>query len=191
MLVDNFDLILPFAPAVDDGDTFIYTELLDRSKRAGNNGRRLLKTFHHRSQKELTEQMPDIRRYCDMLKVRACTRLAPRSAKKVGKEMGRLVMQAITDENWWGLKSQYGSACGRTSPNEKLWLFDVDVIGEQSEALRGWLAADGLLVAIIPSKKGQHFIAKPHRPDLYLWDATTISLHKDNPTNLYIPHDAP
>lgn len=35
MTVDNFAHVLPFAPSTDDGDSFIYTELLDRTKRVG------------------------------------------------------------------------------------------------------------------------------------------------------------
>ena len=194
MSLDNSLFIAPFAPEKADGDTFIYTEMLDRGKKKGNNGHRLVKTFYHRSQKEFWDQWPSIKKLCDLTLTRACTRVAPRSYKKVGKEFCRLVVETALTENWAGMKSLYNRACGIAKPNQKLFLFDVDVIGETSEALRVHIEAEGNMVAIIPSKKGQHFITKPFNTvDLKKkWgvDDKIISLHRDNPTNLYVPEGA-
>ncbi len=203
--LDNSKLIAPFAPEKDDGDTFIYTEMLDRTARKGNNSQRLLKTFYHRSREEFFEQWPTIQKLCDMSQVRAYTRLAPRSYKKVGKEHARLVMECVLTENWAGMKSQYNRACGTVSPNEKLWLYDVDEITPLTTEFGAWLAGDplgvgktiDLFVAEIPSRKGLHYIARPFNPlDLpmkfraLLEPGGPMSLHKDNPTNLYIPEGA-
>lgn len=78
-MLDNSTLVAPFCPPSDDGDTFIYTEMLDRGKKKGNNGHRLLKTFYHRSVEEFWEQVPVIKKLCDLAGIRACTRLAPKS----------------------------------------------------------------------------------------------------------------
>jgi hypothetical protein len=189
-MLDNSALIAPFCPAVADGDTFIYTEMLDRGKRKGNNGHRLVKTFYHRSVEEFWEQWPTIRSLCDLAQVRACTRLAPRSYAKVGRLFTRMVVEASLTDNWAGMKSLYNRACGTVAPNSKLWLFDVDEVNEFSEQLRADLAAGGHLVAVIPSTKGQHFIARPHRALEYAQSVNAITIHKDNPTNLYIPDGA-
>lgn len=197
MTVDNSKLVAPFCPPVADGDSFVYTEMLDRGQKKGNNGQRLVKSFYHRSVDEFWEQWPSIMKLCDLAKVRACTRLAPRSAKKVAKECARKTLQCVLDENWWGVKSQFNSACGLVSPNEKLWLFDVDAIDERTEKFHQLLVEAGHLRARIPSKKGEHLIATPF--DTREWvgkraDGWTtwgeISLHRDNPTNLYIPDGA-
>lgn len=198
MTLDNSALIAPFCPAVADGDTFIYTEMLDRGRKKGNNGHRLVKTFYHRSVEEFWEQWPMIQRLCDLSLVRACTRLAPRSYKKVGATFTRAVVEASLTDNWAGMKSLYNSACGKTSPNKKLWLFDVDKIDDQTETLAGFLANDDLLHARIPSKKGEHLITDPFDTRRYGHvdnDGSfpifgEVSLHKDNPTNLYIPNGA-
>lgn len=223
-MLDNSELILPFVPQRDDGDTFIYTELLDRSKQQGNNGFRMLRTYYHRSQDEFREQMPEIRRMCEDNKVRAYTRLAPRSWKKVGKLHCELVVEASLTDNWIAHKALYHRACGTVTPNEKLWLWDVDEISPISERFGVWLQQHAaprgtgkrpLLRAIIPSKKGVHYISDPfdvrrlvdgmpgsmdlrgvalkHSADgdvVADLDAHQISLHKDNPTNLYIPQSA-
>lgn len=196
-MLDNSTLIAPFVPDTDDGDTFIYTEMLDRGQKKGNNGNRLVKTFYHRSKEEFWEQLPTIKQLCDMTKTRACTRLAPKSYQKVGKRLGVMTMEAIVAENWAGMKSLYNRACGITPPNEKLWLFDVDVVQQNTLEFGKRAKEAGHWVATIPSKKGLHYIAKPFDTRIIdewmrdlLLTASEISLHKDNPTNLYIPDEA-
>ena len=197
MAIDNLKIIATFMPEKDDGDTFCYTEMLDRGKKKGNNGHRLLKTFYHRSREEFWEQVPVIQKLCDMSLVRACTRLAPRSYKKVGREFTRLVVETAMSENWAGMKSLYNRACGITSPISKLWLFDVDKIDDDSNYFVHCLNEKNLIIARIPSKKGEHLITAPFDLRLYNNDAGCLAarfgevqLHKDNPTNLYIPDGA-
>ncbi len=203
-MLDNSELILPFVPEVDDGDTFVYTEMLDRGQRKGNNGNRLLKTFYHRSRGEFREQVPVIMKLCDLARVRACTRLAPRSYRSVGRAFTRLAVDTAMSENWAGMKSLYNRACGTTGPIRKLWLIDIDDPADPVvPGIRESLRAQGLLAGELPSKKGLHLITTPfHRvtvppgvltrmpdhPTVYV--PSGIDVHKDNPTNLYIPDGA-
>lgn len=189
MNLDNNQLIRPFVPKTDDGDTFIYTELLDRSKSKGNNVNRLVKSFHHRSQEEFDEQMPAIRSLCELSGARAYTRLAPRSYEKVGKVHVQLVVDAAMSGNWHTMKALYSRALGTVTPNVKYWLFDVDVINAETTELEGHLKLAGHWVATIPSRKGLHYIVKPF--DMRsCYTPKDVQLHKDNPTNLYIPDGA-
>lgn len=197
-MLDNSELIAPFCPAQPDGDTFIYTEMLDRARQKGNNGHRLVKTFYHRSVNEFREQWPTIRQLCDLAQVRACTRLAPRSYAKVGRLFTRMVVEASLTDNWAGMKSLYNRACGTAAPNRKLWLLDVDAIDEGTNRLADTLAARGVLRGRIPSKKGEHLICDPFDArelggvsgDGSMAQHGAVSLHRDNPTNLYIPEGA-
>lgn len=197
-MLDNSDLVIKFCPETDDGDTFIYTEMLDRGKKKGNNGHRLLKTFYHRSKEEFLEQVPTIKKLCDIAQIRACTRLAPRSYKRVGVILTKMTVEAALTDNWQGMKSLYNRACGITSPNQKMWLFDVDAVNEFTLEFEIRLKSDGNHLATIPSKKGLHYITKPfdtrivekYYRELLITESLEISLHKDNPTNLYIPDGA-
>lgn len=190
MTIDNSELIAPFMPEADDGDTFLYTELLDRRQKTGTSNRaRLTRTFFHRSRAEFLEQMPRIRHTCEMLGVRAYTRLSPRSFKKVGRLCIEMSLQHAFEGNWRSMRHAYASACGRVVPNVKLWLYDVDEPGEDAERLRAALEKHQFLVAVIPSRKGQHLIARPH-DTRDVGDLCYASLHKDNPTNLYIHETA-
>lgn len=196
-MIDNSAIIATFCPATNNGDTFIYTEMLDRSKRKGNNGQRLLKTFYHRSVEEFWEQWPTIRKLCDIAGVRACTRLSPRSYRKVGATFTKLVVEAALTDNFAGMKSLYNRACGITAPNEKLWLWDVDEVNEEANTLYRELREIGVFVAKVPSRRAWHLITRPFDvrnigrqmpDDGYV--LPNVQLHKDNPTNLYIPDEA-
>jgi hypothetical protein len=201
LALDNSQLVALFVPEQDDGDTFIYTEMLDRGKRKGNNGHRLVKTFYHRSREEFWDQMPTIKALCDMTLTRAYTRLAPKSYERVAAQHLKMVVEAYVAKNYAGFKSLYNRACGITSPNTKLWLFDVDVINDKTIAFANRLEREGHHISTIPSKKGLHHICKPFDTRIIeLWyrelglnttvGVEEISLHKDNPTNLYIPDGA-
>lgn len=199
-MLDNSTLVAAFCPVKDDGDTFIYTEMLDRGSKKGNNSHRLLKTFYHRSIDEFWEQVPVIKKLCDIAQIRACTRLAPKSYERVGVVYTKMVVEAALTKNWAGMKSLYNRACGISSPNKKIWLLDVDVINKWSAELGNKIEVAGNMLAIIPSKKGLHYIVKPfdtrilegyiHELGLNLGGVDEVSLHKDNPTNLYIPEGA-
>jgi hypothetical protein len=41
-MLDNSEIVRNFVPEHDDGDTYVYSELLDRSKTKGNNGFRIV-----------------------------------------------------------------------------------------------------------------------------------------------------
>lgn len=205
MSLDNSALVRPFIPPTFDGDTFCYTELLDRGKRKGNNGFRILKTYFHRSREEFDTQLPHMQRLCDLTKVRAYTRLAQRSYKKVAKEFVRLVVETYTTENFSGMKTLYARACGIVSPNVKMWMLDIDEKTFTTNVLKERLRNDGHLLAVIPSRKGEHFIIRAfdaraytqpgilneHNQPIQGWESWgQVSLHKDNGTNLYIPDEA-
>lgn len=196
MALDNSIPVAAFCPK-EDGDSFIYTELLDRSKQKGNNSNRRFKAYYHRSADEFWEQWPDIKNVCDQLQIRAYTRLQRRSFKKVGKEFVKAVVEAGLTDNFAGMKTLYAHVCGTVPPVEKLWLFDVDVIKDSTKQFGKRLEEEGHLIATIPSRKGLHYISKPfdtrqiewwcHEFAIYADEMTT---HKDNPTNLYIPDGA-
>lgn len=202
-MINNYEIIKRFMPGEVAGplagDAFLYTELLDRTKRVGNNGVRVVKAFYHRSLLDFDRHMAQMIALCDALKVRAYTRLSPRSFKQVGVVFTKMVVEAALTNNHAGMKSLYARACGTTA-HQKTWLFDVDAISDASNLFGNWLAARELLMGIVPSKKGLHYITRAF--DLRNWNAEQspsaltllgvpdVSLHKDNATNLYIPDEA-
>lgn len=189
--VDNSELLSGFLSAEDDGDTFWYTELLDRSHTKGSNKFRTLKTFFYSSRAGFWSKWPVIRELCEQTGTRAYTRLSPRSYSKVGKLLTTSAVAASLDGHFKGMKSLYASACGKVVPNVKYWLYDVDVKAFPAGRLETWLKDQNLLVEVVPSRQGYHLIVKPFDVSrLKLQLPISITLHKDNPTNLYIPENA-
>lgn len=187
--VNNFHLCAPFVPEVFDGDTFLYTELLDRSKRSGNNKGRIVRTYWHRTRADFLERAPDIIKLCDFTGARAYMRLTPRSFKMVGKEFAKIMLDQVLTENWEGMRHGYNRACGTTRiPTAKTWMWDID--HKFSDVLTEAVVAHPAYLVTIPSRKGRHLITRP-------FDVRELDVHypkdicqKDNPTNLYIPEGA-
>lgn len=209
-MLDNSHLVAQYIAEEYDGDRFWYTEMLDRSKTKGNNGQRLMKTFYHRHRQEFWDQWEMIKRVCDMSQVRAMTRLAPRSYKAVAHTHSRLVLESLIAGNHEGVKTLYQKACGTTPPLRKVWIWDIDVINEKTRCFEDALtkftdhSGEKVFLGTIPSKKGLHHLTRPFNAQIasdYMRiclgiegglkpNGEMISLHKDNPTNLYIPDSA-
>lgn len=184
-MINNFKRLEHFVPEEFDGDTFYYTEILDRSKKAGNNKGRRLRTFYHRTRAEFNEQMPQIIQMCEYFKARAYFRPSSRSFKRVGQEFAKNMLYASFSENWEGMRHGYSSVCGKTRLG-KVWLFDFDEFGETPLATYLLTFQDGF---IVPSKKGYHILTKPFDRRIAEAFKEDVSIHTDNPTNLYIPED--
>ena len=186
--VDNFEKVAAFLPEREPQDgLFWYTELIWREKgQKRSNRHRILRMFQHETRIELELQMPAIRELCDQTGVRAYTRLSPRLHEQVGKEVARRAVDVALDGRWHELQRLYASVCGTTPYRPmQLWLFDVDVpVLTPFHSLEQELLQRDALVTVIPSKSGYHIIVKPHQVN---YDLMGISVHKDNPTNLYIP----
>lgn len=196
MSVDNSEIIRRFVPEIDDNDTYVYTELLDRRKTKGNNGFRLVKTFFHTSREAFDIQFPAIKHLCDSYSCRAYTRLSPRSFKKTAGVFLKMVAEGFVAENFNGMKSFYSKACGNVAPITKYWMLDIDTeITEQMQEYKDAVVRGGgksiaaNFVCEIPSKTGTHWIITPYNHEVY----TTpfgMDLKKDANTNLYIPENA-
>jgi hypothetical protein len=188
--IDNRELVAPFVPEVFDGDTFLYTEILDRRKRSGNNRGRRLREFIHRDRASFIEQGEQIVAMCEFFEARAYTRLSQRSFRLVGIAYVKTIVEQALTGNWEGMRHAYAKALGTTPGKERLWLFDADS-PEQIEACRRFVPIDELLCTI-PSRKGLHFITRPFdmRGVAEQLAPFGIELHKENPTNLYIPEGA-
>jgi hypothetical protein len=191
--VDNREAVSLFIDERYDGDTFWYTELLDRTTN-GSSRFKMLRSFEHNDRAEFLSQCDTIAELCERNGVRAYTRLSPRSRKQVAHHLLRAITDQVLDGHYDALWHMYGSACGKTSIHgRKVWLVDIDreedgTLPKEYKDIRFQLEFTKNFLAWIPSKNGGHLICKPHDPrQLTLGRA---ALHKNNPTNLYIPESA-
>ena len=74
----------------------------------------------------------------------------------------------------------------------KKWILDVDNVDEISPIMMSYIdnkcePVGSKCLTIIKSKSGFHLITKPFNVDTFTKHYYNIEIHKDNPTNLYIP----
>ena len=194
-MVNNIKLVLPFL-VFEFKDDFYYLQILQRKKenpQLGSNSR-VIKNYYITSQEYLLERYDEIMKLCEVFNARASIRLNKRSFEKVGFKAMTNLANTMMNKEYSFLKSSYDRACGLGhNDSEKKWILDID--GEVSYG-RLMLMEDVInraqpegknTIVYIPSKSGLHLITKPF--DLREFGSLypEIEVHKDNPTNLYIP----
>ena len=208
MTQDNSTLIRSFL-RFDSDDQFYIVQVMRRKKDNPDAFKsiHIIKEFYIKSIEQYDRVLPDMIKYAEMFNARVTIRLNRRSFKKTAHKMLKEIADKMESGQYESLKNAFSSSAGKfhDEPN-KTWILDFDK--EDNEA--GILMADILdhinnycqpdmngnskLVAYIPSATGSHLIVTPFNPngsekgrksfrELY----PTIEIHKDNPTNIYIP----
>ena len=100
--------------------------------------------------------------------------------------------ETLLSEDYSNVKRLYDNSCGKHhSDKDKTWIIDIDELGYDSTEMEEYI--DGLqpldtykIVSKIPSLNGYHIITRPFNLQEFKnkYDA---DVHKDNPTNLFIP----
>lgn len=193
-MVDNINLVLPLL-SFESSDEFYYLQILQRKKEnpdLGSNSR-VIKNYYITSKEYLIERYDEIKKLCEVFNARASIRLNKRSFEKVGFKTMVNVANTMSNREYSFLKNSYDRACGlgHNDPNKK-WILDLDGIKKVSPLMMEFI--DNIIeptgskcYGIIPSKSGVHLITKPFNLLEFSKKYPEVDVHKDNPTNLYIP----
>ncbi len=194
-MVDNIKLILPLL-TFNCKDDFYYLQILQRKKenpQLGSNSR-VIKNYYITSEDYLINRYDEIIELCKVFNARAMIRLNKRSFEKVGYKTMVNLSNTIMNKEFSFLSKSYDRACGLGHNDlNKTWILDIDFKDcnevEVSKALNFTVPYE--LIVKLPSKNGVHFITKPFRLDTFIIyckkNEINVEIHKDNPTNLYIP----
>lgn len=192
MPIDNIDKILPFLN-FESEDDFYYLQILQRKKensQLGSNSR-VIRNYYIKSTQYLLNRYDEIKKLCDVFNARAMIRLNKRSFEKVGFKAMTNLANTMMNREYSFLNKSYDRACGLGhNDSEKKWILDIDFklkpewLESMREQLNSYEPVGEKIIEIIPSKNGCHIISKPC--DLRNFNQS-IEVHKDNPTNLYIP----
>jgi hypothetical protein len=140
----------------------------------------------------LLDRYEEIKSLCNLFNARASIRLNRRSFEKVGFKSLENVANTMQNKEYKHLMKSYDRACGLLN-NEKVkkWILDVDCKDKNIIKITGFIAniepTGNKVLEIIPSKNGFHIITKPFNLETFKKKYLDIEVHKDNPTNLYIP----
>lgn len=196
-MVNNLKQLLPLLEfnSVDD---FYYLQILQRKKEnpeLGSNSR-VIKNYYIRSKEHLQKHYTEIQNICEMFNARASLRLNRRSFTKVAFKALVNVANTIHNGEYKFVGKSYDRACGdgHNEPKKsKKWIIDVDdtsqvylsILTSQIQELQE--DTGYRIITIVPSLSGYHIITNPFNTSVFKELHPNIDIHKDNPTNLYIP----
>lgn len=197
-MIDNLELLLPFIDPQSDDD-FYYLQILQRKKENElmTSNSRVIKNYYIRSPQYLLDRYEEIKKLCNLFNARASLRLNKRSFEKVGFKTMVNLANTMSNKEYQFLPKSYDRAVGANHNDaKKKWILDIDdrVLPDLDrrfimDQLKSFDPIGGKLLAHIPSKTGIHIITTPFNVKQAedLLKNYQIEVHKDNPTNLYIP----
>jgi hypothetical protein len=204
-MIDNLELVLPHL-SFKSSDDFYYVQILQRKKEnpeLGSNSR-VIKNYYITSEGHLFKRYDEMKKLCEVFNARASIRLNKRSFEKVGFKALTNLANTMANKEYSFLKASYDRACGlgHNDPN-KTWIVDVDTedviwLDQIVKAIAPCEPLGEKILTKIPSKSGLHLITKPFNIQSfqenlekemlpYQIPVSKLDIHKDNPTNLYIP----
>lgn len=194
MKIDNLEYIVPFL-RFESEDDFYYLQILQRKKenpKLGSNSR-IIKNYYIRSIDYLLKHYAEIKTLCEVFNARASIRLNKRSYYKTSFKTIENVANNMSNKDFMNISKSYDRACGLGhNDKNKKWILDIDGCTEVSPLMLAYIDNDiepkeSKVYSIIPSKTGFHVITKPFNLEEFSKKYPEVEIHKDNPTNLYIP----
>ena len=164
-----------------------------RNKLLDSNSR-VIKNYYIRNLKYLEDYYDEIKSLCNLFNARAMLRLNKRSYRKVAFKAMVNMANTISNADWHNIHKAYDRAIGN-GHNEKiaLWILDVDEeydedkFNETKNLISASRPSGDKIEAILPTKQGYHLITRGFDTREFREKFDDVSIHKDNPINLYIP----
>jgi len=200
-MIDNFEQIKKLL-TFNSEDEFYFVQILQRKKdnpgniNGSNNSSRLIKAYYITSLEQLDRDKEEMIFFATHFNARIGINLNKRSFYKTAFNTLKHIAEQMHNKEFKQVKRAYNTSCGvHNGIEDKIWLLDFDYIPTNPDwyiDIRGILY--GLqpigvdkIIDFIPSKHGVHVITKGFEVPKFLEIYPDISIHKNNPTNLYIP----
>lgn len=195
--VNNLDKILKFL-VFEDSNDFYYLQILQRKKenpQLGSNSR-VIKNYYITSEKYLLDRWEEIVALCEHFNARASLRLNRRNYEKVAYKAMINMANSMGNREFSFIKKSYDRAvgAGNVEPRAtKSWILDWDGEFDKTDEINvitliNQCKPEGdKVTALIPSKSGMHIITTPFDSREFSVAYPEVEIHKDNPTNIYIP----
>lgn len=205
MSVNNFKQIRELLE-FRSNDDFYFLQILQRKKdhkdgqkvNGTNNNSRLVKAYFIKSLEQLDFLEGEIIKLCELFNARAGINLNRRSFEKMALQHLKKVTDQIINKDFNKAHRAYNTVTGAFShESDKKWIIDLDGEEENTadfiygieETIKGLYpnVGESKTICRIPSKSGSHLITKPFNLAKFKSQYPDTEIHKNNPTNLYIP----
>ena len=195
-MVNNFELIKPLL-IFDNDDLFYHAQIIKRKKENPELGSNNLSVKHYyiKSLSQFERQFSEMQALAKYSNARACINLNRRSFEKLAFLCLKKVTDQILNKDFANVQKAFSRVAGQysTDPHKK-WILDIDQKNYSTEEfllLTNTLSSvKANIIATLPTKNGEHWITSPFNIQAFqtLYKGALVeSIHKDNPTILYIP----
>lgn len=191
-MVDNFEQIKKLLN-YNSEDDFYFLQIMRRKKENPTltSNTKIIDELFINSNEYLDTKKEYIIQMCNVFNARATIRLNRRSYKTCSLQSLSNLAQQIANGQSPNVSRLYSSVVGKYH-NEpiKRWIIDIDqkeIDSTMLPTLERIMPIGNKLIDIIPSKNGYHIITSPFDVSEFSKIFPNIDIHKDNPTNLYIP----
>lgn len=191
-MVDNFEQVKKLLN-YNSEDDFYFLQIMRRKKENPTltSNTKIIDELFIDSNEYLDTKKEYIIQMCNMFNARATIRLNRRSYKTCSLQSLSNLAQQIANGQSPNVSRLYSSVVGKYH-NEpiKRWIIDIDqkeIDSTMLPTLERIKPIGNKLIDIIPSKNGYHIITSPFDVSEFSKIFPNIDIHKDNPTNLYIP----
>lgn len=196
-MIDNFYLIKPMLKFESDDD-FYFIQILQRKKdnpggvNGSNNSSRLVKAYYINSIDHLEKVKDEMIALANHFNARVGINLNKRSYYKTAFNTMRTMAEQMHNKEFRQVKRAWNTSCGVHNGGDKVWLLDVDDVEIIPIGLKSFINNDcqpfgDKILGAIPSKSGFHLMTKGFDLREFKKKFPEIEIHKNNPTNLYIP----
>jgi len=210
-MINNFDQIRELL-TFDKEDEFYFVQILQRKKdnpgniNGSNNSNRLIKAYYINSLEKFNRQKDEMILLAKTFNARVGLNLNKRSYYKTAFNTLKRIAEQMHNKNFQTIHRSWNTSCGVHNGGDKIWLLDVDNItdvnilamfdnpeGRRNSAMIHCIetsqpiTAGKKIIANIPSKSGYHLIVKGFDSRQFVKDFPEVTIHKNNPTNLFIP----
>lgn len=197
---DNFEKIKPLLSFKSE-DEFYFVQIIQRKKDTkmavgSNNSNRLIKAYYISSIEQLDFLKEEMIFFAKHFNARVGINLNKRSFERTAFHTMKKISDQIMNRDYRSVRAAYNSVCGEYSKdNDKRWILDIDEkldFEVMNSLLNQLLEVDPVgvkVIAVLDSRSGYHLITKPFNIGQIkdVLDFYKIEVHKNNPTNLYIP----
>lgn len=197
--VNNLEKIMPFL-LFDNENDFYYLQILQRKKenpQLGSNSR-VIKNYYIDSKESLLKRWDEIKDLCQMFNARASIRLNRRNYEKVAYKTMVNIANSMSNKEFSFIKKSYDRAVGNGHAEPKggtTWILDWDARTIEPDDMRmlGKTIVPNESIhylkpmTTVHSRNGIHIIVPPFDARDFKVAFPDVEIHKDNPTNLYIP----
>lgn len=198
-MVDNFDKIRDLLKFESDDD-YYFMQILQRKKdhkegtrvSGTNNNSRLIKAYYIDGLSHYDFVKPEVIEMCKIFNARAGLNLNKRSFEASALHHLKKCTDQILNKVHNKAYKAYPSIAGAyLSGSDKVWILDIDDMSYTGRMItvinENCMPKGDKYITTIPSKVGQHMLCKPFDLKMFSSFYPDIEVHKNNPTNVYIP----